>query len=686
MHPKFHRIAAACALALTGLTGLNANAADAAATTTAAAAAATPCSDFDSYINGAWTAAAVLPASRARVGSFDTLRVGNDELLGKALAELAAEPARQTSPGLKVLAAYYRSGMDLPAIEQHGLGAVQPLLARIDKLQRSELPAVLGEMAKLQLNPPLGLFVGPDAKDASRNVLNVTQGGLGLPDRDDYTRQDENTARVLKAYRLHVQTLLQASGATADPALIDTLVAFEAEMAQSTLPRAARRDPLATYNPMTGAALKDLGPDFDWAAFLTAYGLPAADTATVPVVVGQLGHARALARLAAGAPLATWQAYLRLRVLDAVAEFGPKALAQSHFAYREVAIRGLQEAPTRAEQVILMIGGRTGGSTLGETLGELYASKAFSPLAQARALQMLADIKTAMRARIEALTWMSAPTKVLALAKLDAMVAKIGAPSTWRTWDGLALQPDDFLGNLLRTARWTNAQRLADLGRPVDRTRWSMAPHIVNAQAASGNQIVIPAGILQPPFFDAQADDASNFGGIGMVIGHEITHHFDDRGRQSDAQGNLRDWWQPQDAAAYKVKADLVDKLYSAIEPLPGVHINGRLTLGENLSDLGGLQIAYDGLQVALARQRAAGQPVPLVNGQTPEQRFFAANALIWRGKARPEALVDQLRTDSHSPGRWRVLLPMQNTPAFARAFGCKAGDAMVAGSPVQIW
>jgi predicted metalloendopeptidase len=444
-----------------------------------------------------------------------------------------------------------------------------------------------------------------------------------------------------------------------------------------------RRDPNAAYNPYSVAGLQALAPGFDWQTWLASYsGRPEG----LPVILGQPDFAKAVAMLAQKAPLEVWRSYLRVRLLNATAEHLPQALAQSHFDYHRGAIRGLKAAPPRVEQVILSVSGPYGGAPLSEALGELYVTKAFSAQAQARSRQMLDDIKAAMRQRIAALPWMSEPTKLLAQAKLDAMVAKIGAPDQWRRYEGLALQADDYAGNLLRLNAWNTAQRLADLDQAVDRLRWNTSPHIVNAFAAGGNQIVFPAGILQPPFFDAQADDASNYGAIGMVIGHEITHHFDDRGRQFDGLGNLREWWNAADVAAYNTRADRVAALYSGFEPVPGVHINGRLTLGENISDLGGVQIAYDGLQLALERQRRAGHPTPLVDGQTPEQRFFMANAIIWRGKARIEALVDQLRTDGHSPGRWRVLAPLSNMPAFAKAFGCKAGDAMVAAEPITVW
>ena len=645
------------------------------------------CTDFDAYANGKWVAATELPPDRARIGSFDALRVANDRVLEAGLVELAANPARQTTPGLKLLAAQYRAGMDSAAIEKRGLSSLQPWLARIASVQRDTLPALIGEMARLQIAAPLAVFVSPDAKDATRNALQLSQAGLGLPDRDDYFGTDDNSRKLQAAYRVYAERLLKAAGTPADAATLDALMAFEKDLAQASVTRVQRRDPNAQYNLMTPASLKLQAPGFDWAAWLAAYAsLDQTAATTQRLIVGQPGFAAGLATLADKAPLDTWRTYLRVRALEAVAEFGPQAVAQAHFDYQQGAIRGLKAAPPRVEQVILMIGGRTGGSPLGETLGELFVAKAFSPLAQQRALAMLADIKTAMQRRIAALPWMSAPTKTLAQAKLAAMTAKIGGPETWKSYEGLALAPDDFTGNQLKLNAWNTAQRLNDLNRPVDRARWNTSPHIVNAFAAGGNQIVFPAGILQPPFFDEKADDASNYGGIGMVIGHEITHHFDDRGRQFDAVGNLRDWWQPADAAAYKARADQVAALYSSYEPVPGVRINGQQTLGENISDLAGVQIAYDGLQIALERQRNAGKAAPLVDGRTPAQRFFISHATIWRGKYRTEAMVDQLRTGQHSPARWRILGPLSNIPAFAQAFSCKPGDAMVAGEPIVVW
>lgn len=647
------------------------------------ARAAEACTDFDAYVNGRWNAVTEIPPERARIGSFDTLRMATDKLLERTLAELAAQPALQTSPGLKLLASYYRSGMDQAAIEAAGLGALKPWLARIDGLTRENLPALLADMARLQVAAPLGLFVGTDAKDARRYLLQLGAAGLGLPDREDYFRGDARSAALKVAYRSHARTLLQAAGAPADEAVLDTVLAFETQLARATMTNVQRRDPKAVYNPHTVASLQALAPGLDWKTLLAGYSGRAEG---VTMNVSQPAFAQTVATLVAQAPLDTWRPYLRVRLLTSVAPQGPKAVAASHFAYDGMAVRGLKAPPPRIEDLILAVGGRTGGSPLAQSLGELFVANAFSPEAQTKSERMLADIKEGMRRRVLASTWMTQPTKVKALQKLDAMAAKIGRPAEWRRYEGLVLQPDDYLGNLLRVNEWATLARLPDLDRPVDRARWNTSPHIVNAFAAAGNQIVFPAAILQPPFFDPEADDASNYGAIGMVIGHEITHHFDDRGRQFDAVGNLADWWTAEDAAAYRARADRVVALYEGFEPLPGQRINGRLTLGENLSDIGGMQIAFEGLKIALERQRQAGVPAKLIDGATPEQRFFTANAVVWRGKYRSEAMFNQLRTDSHSPGRYRVLAPMAQMSAFAQAFGCRPGEAMVAADPIVIW
>jgi putative endopeptidase len=650
------------------------------------------CTDFYRYINGAWEARTQIPADRARIGSFDVLRIANDKLLEQALAELAANPPLQDSPGLKLVATAYQSAMNTEAIEAAGLQPLAPLLEKISALKPSpqlsaQLSSLMAELARVRVAAPFEVFVQPDLKDVRRHAFSLWQGGLGLPDRDDYTRTDANAKRLMAAYRQHATTLLKLASLPHDDAAINNLIAFEAKLAAASMTPVQRRDPQATYNRMPLATLNEKAPGMAWNTYTATYlGEEEKRTSTREIVVGQPEFARTVAALMQEAPLAQWQLYLQVRLLDAYALRLPQAFVQSHFEYHQKAVRGLQSEPPRAERVVLDLGGPTGGNPMGPALGELFVLKAFSPRAQARADAMIEDIRAAMRERIHNLPWMSAPTKQKALEKLAAMKPLIGKPEKPTLYKGLTLRENDYAGNMLRIHAWEAGERAQRLDQPVDRARWETSAYVVNAFAGSQNRIVFPAGILQPPFFDENADDAVNFGAIGMVIGHEITHHFDDRGRQFDAAGNIKDWWTQQDATAYGERAQRVAGLYSTYEPVPGEFINGKQMLGENISDLGGIHIAYAGLQRALQRKRDQGQATPSVDGLTPSQRFFAANAVVWRGKQRTEALINQLRTGQHSPGPFRVRGPMSNMPQFAQAFGCKAGDAMVAGEPIMVW
>ncbi len=639
------------------------------------------CHDFYEHVNSRWDASTPLPPERARIGSFIDLRIANDRVLEQGLAELLARPALQNTPGLQRVAAFYASGMDLAGIEKAGLGALQPLLARIQALQqREQLPALLAELNRHDVAAPLAAYVWHDSKDTRRHMLSLRQAGLGLPDREDYFKSDAVSTRLQTAYRVYAAALLRAAGQGAGPEEIAALMGFEKQLAEASRTRVQLRDPQANYNAMDAKSLSQAAPGLDWAAYLAAYsGRP---EGVARFVVGQPEFARRLAELAASADLALWRRYLTLRLLDATADALPAAFAEAHHAYHGQTIAGLKAPPPRSEAVILAIGGRTGGAPLGQGLGELFVARAFPAEAQQRAQQLVDDIKAAMRERIQTLPWMSKPTQQRALEKLDAMALKIGAPQQWPDYSRLEIRADDYAGNRLRAAVWQNARRVADLDQPVDRSRWFTSPHIVNAFAGGLNEIVFPAGILQPPFFDPRADDAVNYGGIGMVIGHEITHHFDDRGRQYDSVGNLNDWWTAEDAAAYRARADQVVALYGGYEPLPGERINGRQMLGENISDIAGMPIAYEGLQRALKRSGKTAK----VEGYTPEQRFFLSNALIWRNKARSELLINQLRTGQHSPGKFRVLGPMSQMPQFAQAFACQPGDPMVAAEPIRVW
>jgi putative endopeptidase len=634
-----------------------------------------PCDDFEAYVNGAWLATASLPADRARIGSFDDLQERNRVVLLQALREVAADPALLNTPGKQKAFVMFRSGLDTAAIERRGLTSLQPLLDAIAALRdRDALPQLLAEFNRAGINAPIAAFVSADARDKRRHSVTVgpgwAGGALGLPDRDDYFRTDERAVAVRAAYVTYVERLLVLSGAPAAAAAerARQILALETRLAEAMLARTQMRDPNVLYNPMRVDELAARAPGFAWRSWLDAMGLTAADD----LVVGQPVYATAVARALQELPLAQWQAYLQVRLLDAAAPYLPQAYEQAHFDFRLRVLRGLQAPAPRDERVINLIVGQTGGAPLGEGLGQIFVAKAFSPVAKQRAVTMVEDIRAAMAARIERLDWMSAPTKARAQAKLAQMRLQIGYPDRWRTYDGLQLAADDFAGNWLRANRWQVAERLGRLGQPVDRDEWNTTPYIVNAFAGGFNNIVFPAGILQPPFFDAAAADATNFGGIGAVIGHEISHHFDDRGRRYDEFGNLADWWSPADAKAYQERADRLARQFGAYEPLPGHSINGVATLGENISDLAGIKGAYDGLQIALARSKAAA------DSQAASREFFVSYAIIWRNKMRAEALITQLRSGQHSPGRYRVLGTLSNLPQFAEAFSCPSSSAMV--------
>jgi putative endopeptidase len=642
--------------------------------------AALACRDFDEYVNGRWKAATQIPPHRGRIGSFDTLRDTSRASVEQALTAALADPAQLDTPGKRLATLFYASGIDTAAIERRGLAALQPLLEQIQALERrSQLPVLLAQFARAGIAAPLVIRVDTDAKDRRRYILVVDQGGLGLPDRDDYFRADLRSSELREAFERYRLSLAQLAGDREPAGAASASFALQKELAAASQSRVERRDPYAVYQLNTLATLEQRAPGFDWQAYFAALGAPEAGEFNVmsPAFVARV------ARAAEQAPLAEWRAYLRERLLDELSLMLPVAYRQAHFEYRERTLRGLERPVTRTEEVIRLLTGQFGTEPLAEGLGQLYAARAFSPQAKQRALAMIGDIRTALHARIDRLDWMAAATKQRAHEKLNAMALKVGYPDRWRTYAGLAIEADDFAGNWLRTRQWNFADRLADLGRPVDRTRWFVAPHLVNAFAGSLNEIVFPAAILQPPFFHADADPAVNFGGIGAVIGHEITHHFDDRGRRFDAVGNLTDWWSAADDAAYRVRAQRLAEQYSTYTPLPDEPINGLQTLGENISDLGGVQIAYDALEVALARQ-----PVGAIDGFSQPQRFFIAFATIWRTQYRPAALIDQLRTDSHSPGRYRILGPLSNVPAFAAAFGCGPGAPMVRapGDLITIW
>lgn len=642
-----------------------------------------PCDDFYAYANARWLETTAIPDDKPRWGTFDEIDKRNRARLQEMLAAAAASNPFAPGSNRHKVVAYYASGMDEAAIARAGLGPLAPLFAAIDAVKApADLPAALAALHRAGVTAGFSLPVRQDAKDSRRYLAHFQPGGLGLPDRDYYFRDDERSKAQREAYRAHVSAIFRLAGenAAAAPRLAATVVEFETELARAQLTNVERRDPEKTYNLRRVAQLAEEAPGFGWKPYLDAIGATGLDELNLT----QPAAAAALAKLAASRPAADWRAYLRWHVLRAAAPRLPRAFEEAHFDFFQRTLTGVLQMPPRNERVIETIGGRVGAEPLGQALGELFVGEAFPPEAKRRALELVGHVKAALRERLEKLDWMEPETRRAALDKLDRMAVKIGYPDRWRDYGTAEVGAKPFAANWIAANAFEFRRNLARLGQPVERGEWWMSPHVVNAYySGTLNEIVFPAGILQPPYFDPKADDAVNFGGIGMVIGHEIMHGFDDRGRRFDADGNLREWWTAADRRRYQERAQAVVAQYDAYAGVEGLRVNGKLTLGENIADLGGIQIAYLGLQRALA-----GKPRDAIDGFTPEQRYFLAFAQAWRSRYRPELERLRLLTDSHSPPRFRVQGPLANLPEFAKAFACPAGAPALRaeGERVNLW
>jgi predicted metalloendopeptidase len=642
-----------------------------------------PCDDFYAYANRQWLEATTIPEDKSDWGTFAIIAKRNKEVLKAILADAAASNPFPPGSNRHKVVAYYRSGMDEAAIARAGLAPLAPVFSAIDSVKEpADLPAAIAALHRSGIRAGFGFTVRQDAKDSRRYLAELQQGGLGLPDRDYYFRDDERSKAQREAYRAHVARMFGLAGEQSEAAarLAADVMDLETALAGAHMTLVERRDPDKTYNLRATARLAEEAPGLDWKAYFAAAGVP--DLAEVNVA--QPGAAAALAKLAATRPAAQWRAYLRWHALNAAATKLPREFEEENFAFFQRTLTGVREMPPRNERVIEAISGRYGGEPLAHALGELFVGEAFPPEAKRRALELVGHVKAALRERLEKLDWMEEATRKAALDKLDRMAVKIGYPDRWRDFSPAEIGAGPFAANWLAANRHEFARTISRLGKPVDRGEWWMSPHIVNAYyGATLNEIVFPAGILQPPYFDAKADDAVNFGGIGMVIGHEIMHGFDDRGRRYDADGNLREWWTAADRERYQQRAQAVVAQYDAYAGVDGLKVNGKLTLGENIADLGGIQIAYLALQRALA-----GKPRERIDGFTPEQRYYISFAQVWRARLRPEQERLRLLTDGHSPPRYRVQGPLANQPEFAAAFSCPADSkAMRApGDRVTLW
>ena len=627
-----------------------------------------PSTNFYLYADGEWLKNNPVPPDKSRWAAFTELAERNWFLIHEILESAArrAESLPPASPTREV-GDFFASAMDTNRIEELGLKPIAADLKQIDRIKSTgDLFAVL---ADFHLRGIGGLFspdFGPDAKNSSIYAVELDQGGLSLPDRDYYLKA--RFAEKLRQYRQYVQTMFTLLGEKPAEAATNagTVVALETDLARASRSRVDLRDPDKNYHKFTGDELATNTPALPWKVYFTGLNLagPAYE------IVGQPEFFSALNQLMQSRPLADWKVYLRWHLLDASAPYLPAAFVRENFNFYGKILSGQPEQEPRWKRAAHVIDG-----TIGEALGRLYVEKYFPPAAKARMNELVENLKSVFHDRLEKVPWMTEATRSRALAKFARFTQKIGCPDKFRDYSAVVILRNDYLGNVRRAIVFESHREIARVGRPVDRSEWGMTPETVNAYFNPlQNEIVFPAGILQPPFFDVTMDDAVNYGGIGVVIGHEMTHGYDDQGRKFDADGNLNDWWTPSDARAFDARAQLVVNEYNAFEPLPGQHVNGKLTLGENLADLGGVNIAYEALERDLAKNPAKRKTI---DGLTPEQRFFISFAQIWRTNVRDAEAQRLLTVDPHSPGQFRAYGPLLNVQAFYDAFDIKPGSPM---------
>jgi putative endopeptidase len=633
-----------------------------------------PQDDFFRFVNGGWLARTEIPGDRGRYGAFDELRERSEEAVQSLVQELVRSPERRVAGSdAQKVADFYEAYLDVAGIERLGLRPLAAELHHIAALRaHAQLPGAFAHLQRIGVQTPIGAGVGQDQKDAERYVATIGQSGLGLPNRTYYF--DAPFASAREAYVRYLETLLRHAGDPDPAAGARAVMALETALAERHWTPEASRNRDATYNAFEWSELARLG-DFAWADHLQAFGVGASPI----VVVRQPDYFQALSEIVAATPMETWRRYLTANLLHSYADVLPSALGAARFEFTGRSLQGLEVERARDLRATAAVEG-----ALRDVVGRLYVERHFDPVARERMQVLVSNIMEAFRLGIDRLEWMGEETRREAHAKLAAFNVKIGYPDTWRDYAGLEVRSGDALGNAMRARLFGHAYMAGRLGAPVDRDVWGMSPQTVNAYySPSLNEIVFPAAILQPPFFDVNADDAVNYGAIGGVIGHEISHGFDDQGRRSDGAGNLRDWWTAEDAGRFEALGERLAAQYSAQEPLPGMFLNGKLGLGENIGDLSGLAVAYAAYRISLG-----GEEAPIIDGFTGDQRFFLGWGQIWRTLFREESLRQQIARGPHSPGEFRVRVPLSNIDAFHEAFGVVEGDGMyrAPGERVKIW
>ena len=638
-----------------------------------------PCGDFNGFVNSKWVAANPIPADRTRWGAFDELREHSLQTQ-RGIVEAAARDANNAKAGTieQKLGWFYRSGMAEGAIEKAGYAPVQPELAKIAAVKSpADIANYIDDSFSRGQGGLFSVGAGADFKNSKIQIAYAFQGGLGLPTAEYYSKIDYADLRT--AYQAHIAKVLELTGSKAADAKKEAgqVFAFEARLAKASLLPVALRKPENQYHFVSLADADKGSPNLSWSKFFVAQKADIKNgfSLSQPIFFAEVE------KMIADVPAAQWRSYLRFHAIDSASPYLSKPFAEAHFTFNNKTLNGQKEQEPRWKRVLSAI-----NETMGMALGEIYVTKAFPPESKARAVELVNNVKDALKTRIEHLDWMSGATKQKALEKWATFLPKIGYPDKWRDWTGVTISPDNYFGNLLAATQFDYNYDIAKIGKPTDRLEWGMTPQTVNAYYnPTDNTINFPAAILQPPFFDSQADDAINYGGIGAVIGHEASHGFDDEGSQFDAQGNNADWWTKDDLTKFEARTAKLVAQFNAYEPLPGKYVNGELTLGENIADLGGINVSYDALRIALKKNPSEDKKI---DGYTPDQRFFLNFARIWRGSVLAKRQEVLLNVDPHSPSQFRATGAPSNMPAFADAFKCKAGDAMVRddAKQVKIW
>jgi len=634
------------------------------------------CDDFDNFVNGNWKKNNPVPSTESRWGAFNILDKENKEVRLKGIiAEISAKSDLKKGTEEQQIADYYASFLDTATIEKRGITPLQPYLDKIEGIKTlADWSNVNGELGKIGVSTFTGFYVEADAKNSKMNVLYQGQDGLSLGEKSYYERQDSATRNVRSEFVTHVNKMFSLAGfKEADPG--KTILDFETKLAKLQLSNVELRDPVKTYNRAAYGELKALAPDFDWDGFTGKQ-----DIKTDTLVIQNKAYLTNANKLLKATPLDVLKTYTKWQLLTRFAGYLPKSFDAENFHFFGTVLTGRKAQKPRPERAI-----RSTDATLGMPLGKLFAAKYFPESSKKKVSEMIENVRKVYGERIDKLTWMSDSTKAMAHKKLASFTYKIGYPDKWKDYSSIVIEKDKLVENAISAMNYQHKEAVAKIGKPVDRTEWGMTPQTVNAYYNPlNNEVVFPAGILQPPFYNANADDAINYGGIIAVIGHEFTHGFDDQGSQFDAEGNLKNWWTAADRANFDKLAKSYIDYFSNIEVLPGFKINGGLTIGENIADLGGLTLAYHALEKSFEGKE---QPKP-IDGYTWQQRFFLGWAQVWHGNITDAALRNQVQTDPHSPARWRINGPLPHLVEFQQAWGCSDTSKMVlpADKRVVIW